>query len=75
MGARWTKKEIRLALSNIPAREVAKTLGRTEAAVWAKRSEFGYSVHEGIYAPEYFSFEEKEYRIYKKAKELGIRIQ
>ena len=75
MGARYKPEEIRLLRTNIPSKSIAEQIGRTQNSVINKRTRLGVNIYKGVYAPEYLSDIEKECRIRKKAKELGIKIQ
>ena len=75
MSSRWTMDEVSMLRRNLPTKEIAKALGRTVRAVNAKRAALKVSNYDGIFAPEYLSDQEKEARIYKLARQLGVKIR
>ena len=75
MGAKWTREEISYLKSNLPIPEIARKIGRTEAAVRDKRHKMRIVPSEGIFMPEAMSPYEKEVRILKLAQRFGIKLE
>ena len=74
-GKRWTTSEVKLLYSNIPTSDLAEMTGRSEKAIRTMRAAIHAVPHDAVMMPEVLSPQEKEYRIYKLAKQYGIRIQ
>ena len=73
--ARWQEDELRLVRSNIPTKELTKLLNRSASAINNIRWRMNISFCDGVFAPETYSKEQKECRIYALANKLGVKIQ
>jgi hypothetical protein len=74
-GIRWSEDELRLVRTNIPTKELAKVMDRSEGAINNKRWSLDISFCEGVFTPPIYTREEKMSRIYALANKLGVRIQ